>query len=115
MTTEELQNAAPTATSAASNVVDTRVLGKPQDFNGSSHDWKDWSTVIRAYTSIVKEGLKEAMEAAEASATPVLNAVISASAARLSLVLYYILMMLCKSTALDTVIVVSEGAGVSCA
>ena len=51
------------------------------------------------------------MDAAEASETPVLCAVLGTAAAKLSTVLYYILMMLCRGTALDTVVNCGVGEG----
>ena len=33
--------------------VDTRVLGKPDQFDGTQSKWKDWSTVARAYFMLV--------------------------------------------------------------
>ena len=33
-----------------SMVVDTRIIGKPSNFSGEQGDWKDWSTVMEAYS-----------------------------------------------------------------
>ena len=42
---QELQAAAPTSASTTFSVVDTRVLGKPSEFDGASKNWKDWPFV----------------------------------------------------------------------
>ena len=61
---------------ATNKVIDTRVLGKPESFSGEPGTWRDWSTVFRAYASACDPRMQQAMERAEASEDPVLNAVI---------------------------------------
>ena len=46
------------------SVFDTRVLGKPDCFDGSSR-WKDWSIVFRSYASACSPSLGVLMERAE--------------------------------------------------
>ena len=84
------------------NIVDTRMLGKPDHFNGQH--WRDWSTVFKAYTAATDPRLGVAMIAAEDRDSSVLNATLSTEQAALSTQLYYMLIMLCKEGALIRVV-----------
>ena len=46
--------------------LDTRMLGKPDIYDGDAQKWPDWITVIRAYTAIAIEGAGGLMEQCEA-------------------------------------------------
>ena len=83
-------------------IVDTRVLGKPDHFSGQN--WRDWSTVFRAYTAATDPRLGQAMASAEVMDTPCLNVSLSTEQAALSTHLYYMLIMLCKEGALTRVV-----------
>ena len=50
--------------------VDTRVLGKPDIFDGNGAKWRDWSTIMRAYLSLVNNKLSDMIPLAESSSTP---------------------------------------------
>ena len=58
--------------------VDTRVLGKPESFDGTDSRWRDWSTVVRAYVPLIDPLPSTTMEDAEISTSPVLRAVLNA-------------------------------------
>ncbi|CAK0899647.1 unnamed protein product, partial [Prorocentrum cordatum] len=85
-------------------LIDTRVLGKPSDFNGEPGAWRDWSTVFRAYASACEPALKDAMDRAEHADAPVLNATLPDDQVRLSSQLYYMLVMLNKGLSLDRIV-----------
>ena len=91
------------ASQSAAPVVDTRLIGKPDSYDGGPN-WRDWSTVFRSYTAAVSPRLSELMHHAEASLTPALNATISASDRSLSTQLHYMMVMLCKGSALTRVV-----------
>eukprot|EP00971_Amphidinium_carterae_P194206 3853846-Amphidinium_carterae.1 len=84
--------------------IDTRHLGKPDHFDGSSAAWKDWSTVVRAYTGAVNGDLPRHTQRAETTEDPVDNLSLSVDASGASQTLYYILIMLCKGAALTRVV-----------
>ena len=102
----------PAATSTVSrDILDTRVLGKPDVFQGDQKSWRDWAIVMRSYSGLVDVTLVQLMKEAEVSTTPVLRAVLEEPAARSSFRLYHILLMLCKGQALDRLITAGEGEG----
>ena len=39
------------------SIIDTRVLGKPESFEGVEAKWLDWSVAVRAYMSLVNARL----------------------------------------------------------
>ena len=84
-------------------LVDTRLLGKPDSFDGGA-GWKDWSIVFRSYASACSPSLGSLMERAERATSPVLNATLGATELACSTQLYYMLVMLCKTTALTRVV-----------
>ena len=92
--------------------IDTRLLGKPQDFHGEASAWQDWSTVFKGYAGAVIEGLSGLMRKAAVSALPVPNSTISSPVhVAASEQLYWMLLMLCKGPALTTVTLPGDGNG----
>ena len=81
---------------AARTGVDTRLLGKPQEFHGEHERWRDWSAVFRGYAGAVNEGLATLMPWAVARTAVVVNASLSTDQARDSRQLYWMLLMLLK-------------------
>ncbi len=103
---------APNSVGHGFGTVDTRVLGKPETFDGTQSKWKDWSTVARAYFMLVSPDLQRLMADAEASADPVLNALaLDQSEVKASTTLYYVLLMLCRGPAMDRVVNSGVGEG----
>ena len=92
-------------------VVDTKMLGKSDKFNGTDATWKDWKFVARAYFSAVSGDLTKLMDEAESGnevtilhlADPVLE-----SAAKQ---LYYCLVLMTTGPALDRVQAAGDGEG----
>ena len=44
------------------DILDTRVLGKPDSFAGDQKAWRDWSIVMRSYAGLVDNGLSVLMK-----------------------------------------------------
>ena len=57
----------------ARTLVDTRVIGKPDAFNGEGHKFPDWAFKLKAYMGAVDPRYQQSMAAAEASGTALLN------------------------------------------
>lgn len=84
-------------------VVDTRLLGRPDSFGGSAK-WKDCSVVFRSYAGACLPSLMVLVDRAKKPPTPVLSVNHNQNELACSLQSYFMLMMLCKSTALTQVI-----------
>ena len=95
--------AVPLLQEAQTSLVDVRLLGKPESFDGGV-GWKDWSVVFRSNACACSAPLGLLMERTERSAGPILNATLTQSEASCSRQLYYILVMLCKVSALARVV-----------
>ena len=91
--------------------VDTRILGKPDSFDGTAQKWRDWSVVVRGYAGVVVADLSVLMEQAEQSTAGVFVASMTPGQAKASKQLYFILLMLCRGQALDRVINSGQGEG----
>ena len=63
---QALQQGGRLATSAG-QVVDTRVLGRPDEWDGSEKAWPDWSFVMKAYAGAIDQELSTVMNGAEIS------------------------------------------------
>ena len=103
--------AAPENVLPAFSAVDTRLLGKPDSFDGSQAKWRDWPIVFRSYAGALSSVLAREMPIAEKSTASCVNAVLSDESAKASNVLYFVLVMLCKGQALDLVINSGQGEG----
>ena len=102
----QVQDAAqpvPLPQEVPTSLVDTRLLGKPESFDGGT-GWKDWSVVFRSYACACSAPLGLLLERTETSAGPMLDATLTQSEASCSTQLYYMLVMLCKGTSLTRVV-----------
>ena len=107
----EAASAARTAVPQAEvRSIDSRVLGKPEPFDGQT-GWRDWSTVFRAYCGACNRDLEQLMARAEISVEATLNVNMDADEAGMSSQLYYMLVMICKSSALTRVVNAGPGEG----
>ena len=59
----------------ANRIVDTRVLGRPDNFDGTPGSWRDWSTTFRAYSAACEPRLEALMREVETKSEPQLAAV----------------------------------------
>ena len=96
-----------------SRLVDTRVIGKPDMFFGEREKWKDWSMVLKAYMMAVDPEYVGAFERLDNAAVTLHNASVSPRSSKLSVQLYYVLVMLSRAKAQDKLNVVGQGEGFS--
>ena len=82
-------------------VVDTRVIGKPDQFDGDPMKYADWSFKLRSYLGAVDQRYQEELMKTESSSTPRLNANLGSEESALSTQRYYILVMTTAGAALD--------------
>ena len=96
---------------AQQQVVDTRLMGKPKNFNGKEDDWHQWATTTTAYAGAISERLLFLMDETE-SAENAANAALEKEVDKeLSTQLYSILAMLLEGKAADKVTLVGRGPG----
>ena len=101
-----------TATEFGSNrTIDTRVLGRPDHFEGIPGTWRDWSTVFRAYAAACEPRLESLMREVESKDAPQLMAVLNEDVRPISSQLYYMLIMLNKQQSLDRIVPAGTGEG----
>ena len=82
-------------------VVDTRVIGKPDQFDGDPMKYADWSFTSRSYLGAVDQQYQQELATTEASSTPRLNANLDGEKSALSTQMYYILVMTIAGASLD--------------
>ena len=108
--TQQLQQqqaaAAPSAQpsmSLSGKLIDTRTLGRPEQFQGEESKWSDWRVVTRAYASLIAPHMTDLLAQAEkcAEEREVLNAVLTQEKTAMSTQLYYVLLMLCRQEPLQ--------------
>ena len=92
-------------------VVDTRLLGKPDTFNGEEAKWADWKVLFKAYTSVVSPRMAALMHAAESTQDDVGLSALGEPDAATARQLYYILLLLCRQQPLTMVVNAGEGEG----
>ena len=91
--------------------IDTRLLGKPQEFHGEADKWKDWAAVFRGYAGAAVPRLGLAMATAETDRSPQLNATLSEDKVEVSRQLYWMLLMLLKGPSLHILLNAGDGEG----
>ena len=82
-------------------VVDTRVIGKPDQFDGDPMKYLDWSFKLSAYFGAADQRYQEELTKTEASSTPRLNANLGSEESALSTQMLCILVMTTAGAALD--------------
>ena len=82
-------------------VVDTRVIGKPDQFDGNPMKYAGWSFTLRSYLGAVDQRYQQELTTTETSSTPRLNATLGSDEIALSTQMYYILVMPTAGAALD--------------
>ncbi len=92
--------------------IDTKLIGKPQDYYGEDDKWFEWATVFRGYAGAAVAGMDDLMtEVEKDSEQPAVNVVLQPEEAAASKQLYWMLLMICKSSALRVVMSVDKGEG----
>ena len=96
---------------AAGQVVDTRVLGRPDKWDGSEKAWSTWSFVMKAYAGAIDQALSADMTTAECSTDVMSNDTMTGEKKARSVQLYFVLIMLCTGRALDRIANAPHGWG----
>ena len=81
--------------------VDTRVIGKTDQFDGDPMKYADWSFKLRSYFGAVEQRHQQELTTTEASSTPRLNATLDSEGSALSTQMHCILVMTTAGAALD--------------
>ena len=90
----------------------TRLLGKPSDFSGAQDAWRDWSTVFKGYAGAAIPRLQKLMDDAAKATAPTPNATILDDDDRAaSAQLCWMMLMICKGAALNTVFLAGDSEG----
>ena len=92
--------------------MDTRLLGKPSDFSGAQDAWRDWRTAFKGYAGAAIPRLQKLMVDAAKATEPTPNATILDDEDRAaSAQLYWMMLMICKGAALNTVFLAGDSEG----
>ena len=109
---QEVRGAPLRGTQATGVGVDTRLLGKPSDFSEAQDAWRDWSTVFKGYAGAAIPRLQKLMDDAAKATEPTPNATILDDDDRAaSAQLYWMMLMICKGAALNTVFLAGDSEG----
>ena len=110
--TERAQASAQAPASTRPNdTVDTRLIGRPETFDGKDENWSSFALVLKAYVAAISPRMLELIKKSEDPAFDVDNALLSNEDERWSCQLYYVLAMLCKGRSQDKVELAGEGEG----
>ncbi len=82
-------------------MVDTLLLGRPENFAGDPQRFPDWSSKLKAYLGAIDVRYQATIAIAEHATGPIFNAGLCNEEAQLSTQLYYVLVMLSSGAALD--------------
>ena len=92
--------------------IDTRALGRPEQFSGEEQRWTEWRTVFRAFCSVLNGRLGELMDAIEDGRSRGLTRTgLVGEDGALAAQLYYLLVLLCRGAALTIVTNAGEQEG----
>ena len=95
------QSATSTITQKQAGVVDTRVIGRPDEFDGDPMKYADWLSKLRAHFGAVDQRFQLGSKTTEASSIPCLDAKLSCEASCLRTQMYYTLVMTTTGSASD--------------
>ena len=105
--------AASTLMGAGSNstmgCIDTRLLGKPDKFDGQDSCWRDWKFITKTFVHAAHPDIRALLLMAEETTDDVRNIALTVPQQGLSVQLYYMLALLTKNRALDKVQAAGEG------
>jgi hypothetical protein len=93
------------------SVVDSKVFGKPANFEGSESEWTQWSFIFTAYIYCLDAVMGAEMTKAGTSTTQISMSTTNAESRQRSSVLYNIMVMLWKKKALTFLQLVEVGNG----
>ena len=95
----------------AGQVVDTRVLGRPDKWDGSEKAWPNWSFVMEVCAGAIDQALSADMTTAECSTDVMSIDTMTGEKKARSVQLYFVLIMLCTGRALDRIANAPNGWG----
>ena len=104
-----LQQGGRPATSAG-QVVDSRVLGRPDRWDGSEKAWPNWSLVMKAYAGAIDQELSTDMTGAEIGTDVLSNESMTPPKKSRNVQVYFVLITLCIGRALDLIALRMAGA-----
>ena len=82
-------------------VVDARVIGKPDQFDGDPMKYANRKFKMRSYLGAVDQRYQQELTTTEASSTPRLTASLGSEESALNTQMYYVLVMTTAGAALD--------------
>ena len=97
----QVQSATSTIIQKQPGVVDTRVIYRPDEFDGDPMKYSDWLSRLRASFGAVDQWYQLESKTTQASSTPRLDAKLSCEASRLSTQMHYMLVMTVTGSASD--------------
>ena len=98
----QVQSATSTTIQKQPGVIDTRVIGRPEEFDGDPMKYTDWLSKLRAYFGAVDHRYQTESKTTEASLTLRLDTKLSCEASCFSTQMYYILVMTTAGSASDS-------------
>ena len=91
------------AGSAGGTMVDTRLLGRPDIYQGDASKWRDWKLVFTAFCGTVNTRMEEPMSEVSTESTRKPNDERSAEDRQISIQLSFMLSLLLRGQALDKI------------
>lgn len=76
------------------SIIDTRLIGKPKDFQGTQEKWPSWSFTFKAYCGAVSHDMSELMKSVVLTNIEVAMGGLTAVQEQFSKFLYYMIVML---------------------
>ena len=105
-------------TGTMTGLVDTRTVGKLEQFDGRPDRWGDWSFKARAWFGLLPESggvvVETLLDAAEEREDPIKGETLSEDQVRLARLVYNVLAQVCTGRALSVVRNVERGNGLEC-
>ena len=89
------------STASVDQVLDTRVLGRPDKWDGSEKAWPNWRFVMKAHAGAIDQHLSTGMTSAEISTDALSNESMTPRKQSRSVQLYLVLIMLCTGQSLE--------------
>ena len=99
---QALQQGGRPGTARGQGVV-TRVLGRPDKWDGGEKTWPNWSFVMKAHAGAIDQELSTDLTNAESRTDVLSNEAMTGQRKARSVPLYFVLIMLCTGRALDRI------------
>ena len=109
--TAQMNGASSGGNQQSTMTIDTRQIGKPDQFKHDAMEYADWSFVFKSYMSCINYKYLELFERLDQTRSPMLNRMMNDADKALSVQLYFVLVMLVKGRPLDIVQNAGQGEG----